>query len=270
MSKVTTGLWEYYLKIKYWYNPEDDYEVPDEEIKVVYDEDFEGWDPVARRPYFRLRGPKVTEEQAFEILRRTDYSLCCMRYKSNDKYIELDDWIGALDFCNMVFVENVYPGNMGWCKPDGTIGYNSKMDKNPVFHELLEQFYRLIKEFPYIDFVMAITWWDEIPSYVWEAEDREEFIREEFDDFKDNLEIVFYVHDKTVEILGGAEAVTKYKEYEDKYEKTKEDSWKYCGAYYRETGTKPAGIEYFDKMLETYNLKRDDLIFCYEPVGKQK
>ena len=59
-----------------WLIPEEVYEKHSEiEIAIAGDESV---NPVrnVRRPYYRMRGVPVTAEQAFDIIRRTDSSLC--------------------------------------------------------------------------------------------------------------------------------------------------------------------------------------------------
>ena len=41
-------------------------------IQVITDPEVAGIDFNVKRPYFRMRGRPVTEEQAFDIIRRTD------------------------------------------------------------------------------------------------------------------------------------------------------------------------------------------------------
>lgn len=39
---------------------------------IMFDEEVENFDSNARRPYYRMRGEKVTQEQAFDMIRRVD------------------------------------------------------------------------------------------------------------------------------------------------------------------------------------------------------
>ena len=59
-----------------WLIPEEVYEKHSEiEIVIAGDESVNLVRNV-RRPYYRMRGVPVTREQAFDIIRRTDSSLC--------------------------------------------------------------------------------------------------------------------------------------------------------------------------------------------------
>ena len=57
-------------------------------VKVIQEPDIADVDDFdARRPYFRIRGPRVTEQQAFEIIRKTDSYITCRR--DSEKYRKL-------------------------------------------------------------------------------------------------------------------------------------------------------------------------------------
>ena len=168
-----------------------------DDIELLIDEAMDEYDSVARRPYYRLRGKPVSKEQAFEIIRRTDSIFQLeIQVPWNSGYVET--W----HINNWWFSRNHYPTDM----------------------------VELIQAFPYLDFVLAITTWDELPEEMffcnredWEGDDQsyEEFEEkrkfERYDGFYDAVDIGFWVHDNTIEILNHKNAVKKYKEYEEKY-----------------------------------------------------
>lgn len=47
-----------------------------QDIQVIVDPEVAGMEFSVRQPYFRMRGRPVTEEQAFDIIRRTDHFFC--------------------------------------------------------------------------------------------------------------------------------------------------------------------------------------------------
>lgn len=270
----TEGIREYLLDatLEYMHNSIENIEY-DESIQVKFNVEHIKeaccWESDVRRPYFRIRGKKVTEDQAFDIIRRTDRTLNDIKYKKNDEYIILGDRIDIWDIDNRWFVEDIYPRFNGWCRPDGTIGCNEITSKYPEVYEIVMQLYNLIKAFPYLDFVMAITKWDEMPDELWETKEfynTEQFIKEQYNDFLDNIDIAFHVHDKTIEILFDADARDRYEEYRSKYEGNPEV---YADHYYENQNKSVAGIEYLDRMLEYYGLKRDEVQFSYKILGEK-
>jgi len=107
-----------------------------------------------RRPYYRMRGKPVTEEQAFEIIRKTDhydYDTC---RPIHDRIMK-----GRVENChfkNLWFDKHHYPLQYGWAHPDGTIGINSITDRFPTFLEFLRELLAYQKAFPFLDFTVGI------------------------------------------------------------------------------------------------------------------
>ena len=244
----------------------------DNDICVRYADDFNGWSSTARRPYFRLRGKSVTKEQAFDIIRRTDRTFEGLVDKNCD-YIYLQDYVDVYHLQNRWWIDNISPRFMSWCKPDGTIGYNDIMGKYPDLEEPLVDLFNLLKAFPYLDFVWAITCWDELPLDVWERfrNDKQSAVKsyksENYEGFEESIDILFWVHDKKVEILQGQGAINKYCEYNSKYGQCQESfTASYWEDKWKETGDLPVSLKYLDKCLDVYGLKRDELKFLYSIV----
>lgn len=78
---------------------------------IVIDEEVSRYDTNTRRPYFQLRGKKVTEDQAFDIIRKTD------RFFQWEA--KIPEVIQTLHFPNWWFCKNHYPTHYGWCHPSG-------------------------------------------------------------------------------------------------------------------------------------------------------
>lgn len=83
------------------------------EYQIIIDEDVDMPEYV-RRPYYRLRGKLVTQEQAFDIIRRTDVYLGCNfeEIKKNEKFIHTGN------FRNWLFIDQY-----GWIHADGLPGF---------------------------------------------------------------------------------------------------------------------------------------------------
>lgn len=246
----------------------------DETVQVIYSEDFKGWDTDTRRPYYRIRGPRITKEQAFDIIARTDRVFGDVRDKQTHNYIrpEKHVWIQHLD--NNWFDTNVYPNFSGcWCHPDGTIGTDSHIvDTYPLLADVLDTLYPLACEFPYLDFVWAITKWNEVPDRLWDKafdthfgdEVMLEIKQEKYPDFSDNIDITFYLHDKKIEILEGQRGRALYEEYNVKYGGDEE---KFRQEYYAENGC-PVDLNYFRKCVAANDLDYDSIEFGWSIIEK--
>ena len=186
-----------------WLIPEEVYEKHSEiEIVIAGDESVNLVRNV-RRPYYRMRGVPVTREQAFDIIRRTDRFFDYVSAVCNHK-----DYIGCMNFDNWLIQKNHYPTGYGWIHADGTIGTNATTQKYPTVREFIEEWYKLLYAFPYLDLIIAVTWWNEGP---WgdETVSEEEFCKE--------VAVGIYVHDRKLEILNPSDTIAKYTEYNKCY-----------------------------------------------------
>lgn len=229
-------------------------------IKVIQDPDIRDPDDFdARRPYYRIRGPRVTEQQAFEIIRRTDSVI--IDILGYDRGIDLG-YIWSQHIRNNWFSENSGCSPEGWCHPNGLIGCNAHTNKYPMIGEYLWEFTNLIREFPFLDMVVAVTDWDEIPPYAWDVlfndsiENRyKQADYMDYPDFIENIEIGFWLHDRVLEVLNKSRAQKVYKEYEAKYEEANKDI--YVCFYYRDNHIFPADFEYLKRIVVAYGLDPD-------------
>lgn len=235
---------------------------------LIIDKEVENYSSHTRRPYFRLRGRKVTEQQAFEIIRKTD-----------NFFVELDvcsDWreyahlgldrINAIDLQhipNWWFSRNHHPTHYGWCHPSGIVGCNGITATWPDLDELLSDIVVLKYAFPYLDFVMAITDWDEVPPemYVWREkvgyniEELRKLNYMEFDGFLDHVKIGIWIHDNAIEFMEPGRARAKYEEYEAKYSEPNKDI--YVPEYYQDHNIFTADLAYLKRCIEAHGLNPD-------------
>lgn len=226
---------------------------------INVDEDFEGWDSDARRPYYRIRGKRVNEEQAFDVISRTDdlfeFSFGVFKDLSNH-------YVYSYHFRNMLFANNHFPKYMGWIKPDGMVGGSGITDKYPNAMEVLDNCYELTTNFDFLDMVIAITEWNEIPPEIWdgmypdEDEENEELEREAdrkhelelYEGFEDAIEILFHINNKMISIYQGEEAKRIYREYNSEFSPEDEES---CTAFYHtRRKTMPCDRAYLARCLE--------------------
>lgn len=177
------------------------------------------WSPSGRRPYYQMRGKRITEEQALEVISTTDnlFSL----------YLDLDNTICGMNFGNSWFVESGL-SHHGWVHPNGIVGTNDYMNKYPLVSEFAEELAAYLYRFPFLDMVIGITRWNEMSDERWEIffeamkkseEDKffDRFGFLEYDDFCENIEAGIWVHDKKIEIVDEKSAVKLYKQYEAEY-----------------------------------------------------
>lgn len=135
------------------------------EYTIEIDEGAKKFDAV-RRPYYRMRGKPITEEQAFDIIRRTEVGDHWGIFCGLDEH---EEYVGSLNFNNWVLPRNHYPKGYGWVHTDGTIGGNAITQKYPTVIEFVQEWLVNLMAFPYLDLVIAVTGWDEVPPEVGEC-----------------------------------------------------------------------------------------------------
>lgn len=134
-----------------------------------------------------IDGEKISEEQAMEIIRRTDnffingsggnnhdfnkkVRFICKfpeqeLYKKEDGKYDFESYYKAvqeyekkwniipLEYLSNDWVSSSYIyGPNGWCHPDGTIHYRENIGKWPNVEEVYEELARIAKEFPFLTF----------------------------------------------------------------------------------------------------------------------
>ena len=234
--------------------------------ELVIDEEVSNYKAWVKYPYYQLRGKRVTEEQALDIIRRTDGIFQSYRIETADA-IDLthfyNDWFDS-EWCH------------GWCHPSGIIGLNANTSRWPELDELIGTMIKLKYAFPYLDFAAGITG---DASYPWCIYDRrDQIIRtihdhekrimelyrldcEEYPDFADNIKIGIWLHDEAIEFMGPQRAGEVYMEYEEKY--SEENRNIYARDYYRCNQIVPAGIEYLMRCVEANGLFSDPIFREY-------
>ena len=233
-------------------------------IELRLDPGADEYDTDVRRPYYRMRGRRVTPEQAQDIIRRTDKMIatlgvyCGATELSARKRIDGGDYIGTVNFNQWWFMRNHSPTHYGWSHPDGRIGCNAITQKYPDFG--------------------AVSDWDEHPPYWWDAVDaidkkwqkreekgelpEEEKRREradrsrldymEYPDFCDHLEIGICTHDNVIEFLNPKNAAKRYREYEARY--GAEDPKVYVPEYYEDRKLLLCDNAYLIRCLRGYGM----------------
>lgn len=239
---------------------DDDYEMYDviyaeNPIKILVDEEFDrDWSPSGRRPYYQMRGKRISEQQAFEIICRTDrmFSHYALNFENS---------ICSLNFHNDWFLGD-YFSRYGWVHPNGIIGTNGITLKYPTVDEFAHEWAVYLHSFPFLDLIIGITWWDEVSPRKWKMlrercknrmfDVSNEMKYLEYNDFCNNIEAGIWVHDGRIEIIDREQTIEVYKKYEKLYEE--KDHRIYCHEYYEDFQPDVTTLEYLKKCLLTYGI----------------
>ena len=230
-----------------------------QDIQVIIDPEVAGMDFDARYPYFRMRGKPVTEEQAFDIIRRTDNFFCVYM----DRKYRPEGLISGIMLGNAWFGTNG-GDTYGWVRPDGIVGLNRNTWKYPTEEGVLYEVLPLKETFPYLDFMIAVTDWDECPDYV-RALRRCDFddalSREDYPDFPEHIVYGIWVHDDKVELMAPERAREKYLEYNRLYGGA--DEAIFTWSYYEDRSIHPADFEYLCRCIRSHGLDPDEVLAEY-------
>lgn len=221
--------------------------------EIIVDEEVREFKSFARRPYYRMRGKKVTVDQAFDIIRRVDN---VFRFGTGT-IREHADYIGSLNFDSWIFDRHHYPQHYGWIHADGTVGCDGITQKYPDIDEFIAEWFIKMMAFPYLDLVIAVTDWDETPpsassgfTYKCNPYDRT------IPTFEESIVCGIWVHNPFLEIMGPKRTVKKYAEYVKLYED--KNRVKYLSEYYQDNGIVQADENYLKKCIEAYGLNADE------------
>lgn len=192
-----------------------------DKVRFYFDEDVIGWQARAKRPYYRIMGKPVAQEQALEIISEADWFF--MQYYYD---IDIEDKAVPINF-EVRWIDHHSKHGCGWIHPDGTVGAANISLKFPTIEEYIVEWARYARLFPYLELIVAITDWNEGCREMWDYDfsgrDRpwEEF--EEVTDslnrknFEEGVEIGIFIHDGIVEVVGGERAYQLYVQYEELY-----------------------------------------------------
>ncbi|MDE6588817.1 MAG: hypothetical protein K2K53_00430 [Oscillospiraceae bacterium] len=231
-------------------------------FRLVIDPEVSGIDFDTRRPYFRVRGRPVTEEQAFEIIRRTDRS-----WKPwGLTYKKLKDEVWCNDILNNHWLRNI-PSPQGWVRPSGQIGVNDcSGEKYPSERTFVWSILPLMIAFPYLDLMIGVTDWDEVPDYVWDAmgdenQDDESLIRQEnYPDFEEHIIYGVWLHDGTMELMSPARAREKYAQYNTLYAGPDEEIYNVFYYGWENDRQIPVDLAYLKRCIRSHGLDPEEVL----------
>lgn len=207
----------------------------------------------ARRPYYRLRGKDITPEQAFDIISKTDSN-----FEMDYSESQLKGYLGCLNFTNDMLGVGSNAWSFGWVRPNGRIGLNFHMTKYPTIEEIVAELYTLLSTFPYLDFVIAITnWWEIPPDCEWDSAACEyvpSFPKEKWDEETLKSTVVgIQVKDAKITLYNKYDFKPIYEEYNKLYGEKffRELEW----SYNNDRKIKLCDEDYIAKCKAIYNLK---------------
>ncbi len=221
--------------------------------EIIVDEEVREFKSFTRRPYYRMRGKKVTRDQASDIIRRVDNV-----FRSGTGAVqEHADYIGSMNFDSWIFDRHHYPRHYGWIHADGTVGCDAITQKYPDVDEFIAEWFIKMMAFPYLDLVIAITDWDESPpsaasGFTYKCNHYDWTIPT----FEESIVCGIWIHDQVLEIMSPKRTVKKYAEYVKLYEGKNRD--KYLPEYYQDNGIVQADENYLKRCIEAYGLNADE------------
>ena len=186
-----------------------------------------------KHPYFRMRGKRVTKEQAFDIISRESVDKRNQFIKRAENIIEESP---ALQFTEIkLHHTSRFDWIRSWIDPDGAVGETNYCAwKYPDGLRLMEEHMLNAKRYPFLKYVIVYTMHD--------AVSREDLYYEDgiFHDIEDTIfwggfEYALWVHDGGVERVDRDKAKELYEEYQSEYpceEMFMRDDWnKYIKPY---------------------------------------
>lgn len=186
-----------------------------------------------KHPYFRMRGKRVTKEQAFDIISRESVDKRNHFIKRAENIIEESP---ALQFTEIkLHHTSRFDWIRSWIDPDGAVGETNYCAwKYPDGLRLMEEHMLNAKRYPFLKYVIVYTMHD--------ARMREDLydvdgIFHDIDDtvFWGGFEYALWVHDGGVERVDRDKAKELYEEYQSEYpceEMFMRDDWnKYIKPY---------------------------------------
>ena len=186
-----------------------------------------------KHPYFRMRGKRVTKEQAFDIISRESVDKRNQFIKRAENIIEESP---ALQFTEIkLHHTSRFDWIRSWIDPDGAVGETNYCAwKYPDGLRLMEEHMLNAKRYPFLKYVIVYTMHD--------AVSREDLYYEDgiFHDIEDRIfwggfEYALWVHDGGVERVDRDKAKELYELYQSEYpceEMFMRDDWnKYIKPY---------------------------------------
>ncbi len=257
-SRVLTYADDYYFMTREAYDRLNQFEILID--RSIDQKKMEEW--FGREPFYRLGGKPVTEEQAFDIIRRTDRF-----FGEIPEIYHHEDYVCSIYFDNCwIYSPEKFARSGGWAYRDGMIGHDGILYKNPSLKAIIKDWAKNLIAFPYLDLAIAITgskWEWEVEKIIRKLEqqhirgDRSRWEIKKSEDCDEAFYASVYwgiwVHDKTLEVLTSGDALAVYKKYASLYKKYK----------VRETKDEeavPLDLPYLRRCIQAYGMDADKVL----------
>lgn len=170
-----------------------------------------------RRPYFQMRGKKITKDQAYEIIKNECY---VYSYREDvpapndpvDGNMDLE--ILKLSGCNWIKTWVDFNGNVG---TNDITGY-----KYPIKTDLIEEHSEIAKRYPFLEYVIIYSDFNEVNWDVFDAfnDIMPPFYVMKLNDFLDHFSYAIYVHEGTATVVTKETAIKLYNDFQSQYPST--------------------------------------------------
>ena len=196
-------------------------------LKEFKEIEKDAYDGFARRPYYQVRGKRVTKEQAFDIIvhESKEVSFKCREVKNNNPamtntYVRLHKVRG-------------YSWIQSFIDPDGGVGLNGITYKYPEKYEFIEEHMLLASRYPYLEYVAIYTDYNEISYEEWDVFHLGNcgspiLFTTRYETFEKGFKYAIWVHDGGVEVVDKKRAFQLRNQYQAEYpceEMFNRDDW---------------------------------------------
>ncbi len=284
-------------------------DVSEEELQKIFGgltviDDTDGkarWTSEAKEPYFRLRGRRLSEEQAFEILARTEHiferAVWEVQQEGDALKKAVEEWYEkirrngyegnpSLFFFNDYFSDSIVRYIGGYVWPDGRVGLNEVMYKYPFMDEILDQFMDWAMKYPCLELVLVITKWDCMSPMRYKASvlDSLEHIPNpdrDLDEYQkpyepitaEDVDCAVEIKPGLIHFLTPEEGLKKLAEYDQQY--TEEERRQFASdAYHSHTKVRELNRDYLMRIIEYYggapDPVKDYILRLYEQSERGK
>lgn len=181
-----------------------------DKIKVIYHNNLiPNFPGNIRRPFFMIRGKQVTSEQAMDIISKTDYTFA---WHDNmlDGNFNFKNAIQNIANCCWFNLGSDWSTGIGWCYPTGDLYTNDCTDVKYVdFDGFLGEAYELKENFPFLDMIMVVTDWNEMPDEIFYNKEGVDYYKL----YRKHFQFLIHLVNEEIHVYTREYALEKYIEY---------------------------------------------------------
>lgn len=178
----------------------------------------------ARRPYYILRGAKISKEQAFEIIANESRRLDYFEKYNEDEIKKVESVNQGYGLFGQIsahsYIDLLKKPGFDWIEtfidPMGNVGANAITYQWPEEYDFLNEHFKYAKKYPYLSYVIIYTNFDEL-DYEWPIQIFRPFNFIRLCRIKEMFNYAIHVHDGGVEVVDKNEAFKLYDKYMSEY-----------------------------------------------------